>query len=495
MALKLSSKFPQQLGHGFYSSYGYHSARQASRDGLTFSSGSSTYHMQYDRAKLIDQSRQFMRDNAIYKGMIERAISYIIGNGFALQARTKNKTFNSAAEQLWHDFWRKPEIKQLSSGNRIERMICRELLIAGDVGAIKTNQGQLQLVEAEQITGPKYSGDGIILDDYGKPVKFHIAPYTNSGRVSLTKAKSYNVDNFLFISDPERPSGVRSVPACQASFPMIHRINDICDSEAIAWQMLSRMAVSITREGGPNLGYTESSSDSDAEDTELAQRITEIDYALLFQGEPGDKIEGIDRNLPGKDFGESVRMFLRLLGLPIGLPLEIILLDWTKSNYSQSRAVLEQAYQTFIGWQKLIEDFFHNEVYIWKIKQWIATNKLANRSDAFRHEWIKPTFPWIDQLKEAQAYGAKMDRGFTTHAQVCKSLNVEREDIIDVREMEIREAIERAQKIKEDTGVIVPWQLFAGLQAEPSKTNGQNADKTKQDSDDEKKDNDNQDED
>jgi capsid protein len=196
----------------------------------------------------------------------------------------------------------------------------------------------------------------------------------------------------------------------------------------------------------------------------MAARMTELDYALIFHANPGEEVKGIERNIPGRNFSESLLMFLRLLGLPLGLPLEIILLDWTKSNYSQSRAVLEQAFQTFLRWQMKLDQFVLTPLVAWKKRLWEQSGLLAERRD-FAFEWIKPTFPWLDQLKESQAYGEKLDRGMVTHSRVCKSLNTEREDVIDGREAEVRDAIDRAKKIKADTGVEVPWQIFAGLKA------------------------------
>lgn len=453
---------------GFYNQLGYHSATVATREGRSPTHASGEAHSEYDRIKLIGQSREFIRDNCIYRGMIERMTSYIVGNGFDLQVRSESKTYNETAEGLWHDYWKRPEIKGIVSGRRLERMICREILTAGDTAVIKTNKdGLLQHIEAEQIVSSKLK-DGIEKDAYGRPVKFWVSGYNKHGRLSTSEAKEYNANDILFITDPERPSSVRGVPPCQASFPMLHRINDVCDSEAIAWQLLARIALSVTKDRAGEIAFDTSNDDTEKEGTEWAQRVHEVDYALIFHGEKGEEIKGVEHNLPGSNFSESLIMFLRLLGLPLGLPLEIILLDWTKSNYSQSRAVLEQAYQIFLGWQFLIEEFFLRPVYEWKIAQWTNAGSLGRRKDGLWHEWTKPTFPWIDQLKEAQAYAAKLDRGFSTHAMVCKALDLDRENVIIARKQEVLDAIEIADDIKKQTGRDVPWQIFAGLEAEPS---------------------------
>ena len=486
-----------QKQQGTYTALGYHTVNVTAREGRTSTPAAGWRHYEYDREKIINQSREFMRDNGIYAGMISRSVNYIIGNGFGLQVRSKNANYNKKVEGLWKDYWKKPEIKGVLSGPRMERMVARELFIAGDTGVLKIKGGLLQQIEAEQIIGKGASlKEGIETNDFGAPIRYYVSPYNTRGRVDTAKSKPIQPNNFIFVTDPDRPSSLRTVPPCQSTFPMLHRINDVCDSEAIAWQLLARLALSINRAEGDTLAFKESKEDTNSgSDTEgkLATRITELDYALIFHGEHGDEIKGIDRNIPGKNFSESIITFLRLLGLPLGLPLEIILLDWTKSNYSQSRAVLEQAFKTFTSWQNLIEATFLDNVFKWKLAKWVREG-LSDRSDGLKHEWIKPTFPWIDQLKEAQAYAAKLDRSFTTHSQVCKSLNVEREDIVEAREVEIKDAIARAKRIEKDTGEKVPWQTFAGLEVKtpnaPDQTTEQTPEKNPQDDEEKDKDED-----
>lgn len=457
---------------GCYTSLGYRSARVAASEGRSYLSYPGSTHDERDRKKLIAQSRDFMRNNAIYKGMIERAVSYIVGKGFELQVNTGTTSVDQKIEKFWKDWYKKPEIRNLLSGSSISRMICREAMVAGDVAVLKTNKGLIQIFEAEQIDGKSPFTNGIKKDSFGRPVKFQLCPWKNYG-IDSTHSQKVDAINVLYVSNPERPSQIRGVPASQASFPMLHRINDVCDSEAIAWQILSRFAVTINEENGAEQSYISSKEDpnksSDETEGDLATRVTELDYAVIFRANPGEKIQGIERNIPGQTFSESVKMFLRLLGLPLGIPLEIILLDWTNSNYSQSRAVLEQAFETFIAWQELLKDFYFTPLFEWKLETWLSQGLIGRRNN-IQFDWIMPTFPWIDQLKEAQAYATQVEHGFITHNQACKSRNTDRADVITQREREIREAIEKAQKIKKDTGQDVPWEYFAGLKPKKDKS-------------------------
>lgn len=461
---------------GRYTALGFRSASVANREGRAYSSGSGDAHSRYHRPLLIKQSRAFYRDNPIYKGMIDRAVSYIVGNGFELQVKTNSTSFNKKLEGLWKDHNKKPEIRGLLSGSECSEMTVAEVMIAGDTGAIKTNKGLLQHVEAEQIAARHQAKDGIEKNIYGAPVRFWVCPYNENGYLKTGSARKIAPADFLFITNPDRISSTRGVPACQSSFPMLHRINDTCDSEAIGMQLLSRLVVKIEREDGDIKGYLGSKPDPAKAGTdtsgELGTRLTELAYALVFNARKGETISGIDHNIPGKNFSESLRTFLRLLGLPLGLPLEIILLDWTKSNYSQSRAVLEQAFKSFTRWQSKIADFYYSPHFEWKLEGWREAGLLGNRKEIPR-SWIKPSYPWIDQLKEAKAKAEMVERGFMTHGEVCKSRGQDRAEVIEIRDKEVREAIERAQKIESKTGVSVPWQIFAGLKPPGAKSNPQ----------------------
>jgi capsid protein len=452
------------LRTGAYNQLGYHAARIASREGRTATSGSGDAHQRIDRQRLINQSREFHRDNGIYTGIIEQAVTNVIDDGYRLQMTTPDKDVNAQIEAKWRQFMENPEAKGVLTGEQVEQLVARELFICGDIGVIKLKSGQIQIVESEQIAGKKYEDNGIETDTIGRPIRYWVSPYTPYGGVDTHHAVAISPEDFLFISDPRRSSALRSVPPCESSFPMLHRINDVCNSEAQAWQVLSMMALAIIRKDGAEAGFVESIEDTGKTAGQIPQRVTELDYAMIFHGEPGEEIKGIERNIPGQNFTESLVMFMRLLGLPIGMPLELSLLDWTKSNYSQVRAMLQQAHKTFRMWQKLIRNRFHNPILRWKLDGWLAE---IGYDGPVSWNWIMPTFPWLDELKEAQAWGFKVERCYSTHGHACKSLGLERDEVVAARAAEVKEAIDIAKKLKEETGVDVPWQIFAGLKYEP----------------------------
>lgn len=452
---------------------GYRAAEVVRKSGRPMpQGGSGDYHSRWDLKTLRAESQRFDRDNGLYTGTVNRLLDNILGDGFRFQARTANARTNKRLEALWADWCMAPEVREMDDWCTIERMAARHLIVDGDVAAIKTDQGRCQLIEAERIAFPGMARgqnrveSGVEIDAVGKPVAFHIADYDPSGFVS-PKSQPYSADSVVYVAWRARISQTRGIPVMVPSFPMFHRINDVCDSEAIAWQLLSRLAVAITRKDAAQLALDTSSEDADAGDEAMARRYHDIGEAVIFHGDIGEEIKGIERNIPGADFPKSIETFMRLLGLPIGFPLELMLLDWSQTNYSSARAAMLQAYRMLTRWQKLLMRGFHSPLYTWKVRQWIEAGEVRESSDVFRHEWFPPPFPWIDPLKDAEADALLIDRGHATYAEVLKGQNRDREEMIETRAQEIAEAIAAAKAIEAQTGEKVPWQLFCGMNATP----------------------------
>jgi capsid protein len=360
-----------------------------------------------------------------------------------------------------------PDVRGRLNGRRLGGLVVDELFAAGDVGVVlaDVDGGRLQVVEAEQIKGQGSAiEDGIEKDEWGRPKRFVVAPYdSRSGSLKHAESKSYTPAQFLLVGGQDRASSTRAVPPLQASFPNLHRLEDIANSEAIAWQMQSRIAVSVTRKSGPPTtgeGNRENPNRSAEDGDSVQPRIVDVGVGLFFYGEPGDEVKGMERTAPNRSFRESFASLARLLGLPIGMPLELILFDWTQNNYSQTRAVIALCADAFLEWQLLLEEGFYAPVERWNAKK---LGPPPGGVDVVV-EWIKPAFPWIDLLAEAKAYGESVARGFSSYSEVVKSQNRDPDAIRAQLDHDVREAIKLADAIERDhPGRVVHYETFCGL--------------------------------
>ena len=438
--------------HGFYGMTGYQSVssmRKIDRSYPTAAAG--VRHESASRTTLVAQSREFGRNNLLYRGILQRCIDFMIGDGFKLAAT------DSDVDALWEGWYPQAEITGRYKGNKLDRAVAMEWLSTGEGIGLKIRGGSVQLIESEQV--PQSSGmvpEGIVTDDYGKPIEFRVAPYVNG---NLGRARKVSARDVLFICERERPSSLRGIPVLQQAFPMLHRINDVLDSEALAFQILSRVVMKHLSDHGPLSKGTDNVTAAAATDDVT---VTELPFGLIFEGSIDDELVPMERSIPGKDFPQSIATFCRFLGLPLGLPLELVLLDWTKSNFSQMRGALLMCDKRFHGMQDCIIQDWHEPLFQWKRQQWITEGLIADTPETMEHEWIRPPFPWVEPEKEAQAQGKIIELGLGSHTNACKARSIERARLLPTLKTETLEAIKLAKEIETETGVIVPWQIFAG---------------------------------
>jgi len=430
----------------------------------------------YSRQQLVELSRQLDDENLVYATMLDRMCANLLGpNGFTLQARTGSTVINDFIEkELWPEFTASPEFRDLFSWKDCQYSTMRDLLNVGDIGFVKLTSGQLQAVENEMINTPTNNQlqtlagnrkveQGIEMTDAGKVKAYWVTKADKNGYVTAD-GRRISKENFIYCHGKvQRFSRTRPIPPMIQIASSIWRLDDILNSEAVCWQLLSKHAIAITQGNADETAFELSDDDDEAGDApKLADRITESEAGLFFWGEPGETISGVDRNLPGKDFPASVRAFMQMFAMRYGLPLEIMMLDWSKTNFSSGKAALTQATQNIREWQVRLVEQFHMQVYEWKIRQWVAEGVLPQMDIIGNHEWFPPLLPWVDPKEMAESWGIQIDRGLVTYSSALKHQGKDRETENQQREDDIIAAIAMSKKIKLGTGVDVDWKYFAG---------------------------------
>ncbi len=466
---------------GKYTALGYKATDYLRSTGSWEVGGSADSHMRYDRGLLVDASRGLDRNNWLYEAVINRACDYILGpTGFSLQAQSSIPSVNDKIEKLWHEWWKNPEAREIHPGKKMEEIVLRELMVVGDTLLLKLADGQMQHVEAERIGSNRMPAgeddrgirveQGVRLDKRGRIVGFEITG-ADSGRGYPEHADTTTIEAehaIYILNRVKRSSQTRGVPVLVSSMAIAHRLEDILTSEAISWQVLSRLALSVTTsEGGEPVRVTGSEDRTVAKIPDLDMKVMNVGMATAFFGDKGQEIKGIRQTRPAQNFEGAVKLFIRLFAIPVGLPLELILLDWGKLNYSSSRAVLLQAFIVFRAWQQLLIRSFYSRLYRWQVARWVAEGKLAWRSSILEHKWVVPSWPWVDEDKEVSAWAKKMDRGLATQTDALGALSQDRGEFLETRGQEILDAIQRAQEVEEGAAGLATakelWPLLAGV--------------------------------
>lgn len=468
---------------GAYSAVGYNSAAAIRESGRPApQGGTADRHLRVDRSVLVREGLRLDRDSALYKSLLERSLDAILGrDGFSLQFRTPDEALNADLEARWRSWSRAPEVRQLFGWKDCERLALRSVLNAGDIGVIRTTDKRIKYVESEQITHA--SGDtvstpvgtdghrieqGVELDANDAPVAYHVARYDTHGYIQRGTVQRISADDMTLVAYRERFSQTRGVPALSHVMPLVHRLNDVLDSEAIAWQQLARFSVAFNFAGAPGaaLDLTSAADPTRDQPPSLDNRYLEHQAGTFFFGEPGEAVTGIKRELPGANFPASVQTFLRLLGMAFGLPYSVLSLDYSQTTYTSSRAELEQAFRMFIRRQRDLIRGHHDPITRWWLEWLLEEGEIGQRQiEDLPFAWIAPEFPWIDQLSEAEAWGVRIDRGFATQTEALASLGIQHEDYVAKRTAELVRARRAAREIEEAEphGGPVDWRYLGGL--------------------------------
>jgi len=473
----------------------HNASRLAGEMGVTSSSEyTGDAVSRYDRPTLVAMTRQLDDENMVYATMFDRLCSNLLGpNGFTLQARTGSDAVNQIIEnELWPAFIKSPEYRDLFTWKDCQYLTMRDMVGVGDIGFIKLASGKLQAIENERINTP--SGDqvkslpngrkveqGIEMTKAGKVMGFWITEPTRWGFQSAGKGKRIDKKNFIYChGKSQRFSRSRPIPPFIQVASSTFRVDDILNSEAIAWQLLAKHAVVVNQSNANEDAYDLSETDSETENVtnSITDRVTESEAGIFFWGEQGEEVRGVDRNLPGKDFPASVRSFMQLFAMRIGLPLEILILDWTKTNFASGKGALVQASQNIREWQVRIVEQLHQQVYEWKVRQWLDEGLIPDFDKVADHEWFPPVPPWVDPVEAAKSWGIQVAQGQVTYSNMLKQNGKDRDTQIAERKEDYQAAITAADELmKANEGVFISWKPFAGI-AEGQTEAAFNIDKT-----------------
>lgn len=159
----------------------YYEAAQASKDRSTL----QTTYQDPDkdmtpavRRKIAAKSRYFVRNSALFSGIVERMVTYVVGAGINPEPVTSDPEFNKKAQAAWDKHKDKLDIETGCSWDELVALIYEAILVDNGIYSILTYAGEkeprLQLVECHRLA-PAVPNDplgGIILNADGSPKSY-----------------------------------------------------------------------------------------------------------------------------------------------------------------------------------------------------------------------------------------------------------------------------------------------------------------------------------
>lgn len=428
----------------------YRSARTGRTDRGPAVGGSADYHLEagYDRDRILQRARQLERDNCIAAGILERAVDNIVGTGMVPRAATSSETFNRKAEALFAEWAEDPEARGLFDFDELQRATYLSYIRDGDVGTLKLGDGKLQAVEGDLIASPAGKPhldnrmvDGVELDRRGRPVTYWLIDESgtetrnNAGRDHLPGTIPVDAARMLFLARRKRLGQTRGEPAFAQSAQLFDQVDGHIEAVVTAARMAACFGVMLRRPGGYGSGIPEITG-SDG----VARKDFRLEPGMVKTLEQGEEVTTLSPAQPTQNFPDFLAVLGRLLGLPFGLPLELVFLDFSKTNYSSARAALLQAYRRFRVEQRRFIAHWLRPIWRWKVEEWVREGVLTNAPEDWKkHIWTPPAWQWIDPKAEAEGHLIAIDAGFSTVAEVIAETGRDWRDVFAARKRELEE--------------------------------------------------------
>lgn len=236
----------------------------------------------------------------------------------------------------------------------------------------------LQLVEPDRLSNPDFKQnseflrDGIEINQYGEAENYWISKYYPNdyyyGQGANTWQKIAAQTPFgrkliLHVHHPERIGQNRGKPLFTSIMPLFKMLDHYERSELKASVVNAMIAAFIE---------TPMDSESIAEmfgesvDDYLEKR---KDWSVKLEGGsiipvfPGDKVSAFTPSRPNSSYAAFVENVLRHIGTGLNIPLELLMKDFSKTNYSSARAALIEAWRFFNGRRSWIINYWAKPVF------------------------------------------------------------------------------------------------------------------------------------
>jgi lambda family phage portal protein len=454
--------------------FGYSAARrsriQATKLGL---GGSGDKHAtSSDLWQLREYSRALDRDNVIASAMLDRACEAIIGTGIDLQVQSGDKTWDAEVEARWSAWWdTEADIRGMLCGWQIEAMAYRAMKVDGDILLVMLGTGQVQAIEADRIaTPPELSQsplciNGVQVDAQGRPLVFWIAPLdttTSSGRKIYGKKdiRPINAADCVYLPNMNRFSLTRGVPTFATNMQLFDDIDAFIETCVVHAKIAASHVLFVERQNGPaNIDSVETVQDAD--DNDRQEQV--VSPGMIMYGRPGERAQMVGTTQTMVQFGPFVQQLLRFTGLNFGMPLEMLSLDFSQTNYSSARAAMLVAHRSFVCQHKLMTQRMLAPILRWKVREWVRDGMLER---PFQVSATPPKNISVDPQKDAAADVLKVQNGFTTNREVCAAWGMDWEQIMNQRAEEIKLAMDKAAGLSSEGGGVVDWHDLLGANAD-----------------------------
>lgn len=334
---------------------------------------------------------------------------------------------------------------------------------------------RLMMVEADRLCTPlglehrENIRGGIEFDQYGAPVAYYVLKHHPGDAFGIgsfgTQLAARHMDweripaftawgrrRVIHLHDKERSGQSRGKPIVTAVMREFHMAGKYSANELQASLANSLVAAFLESDMDPQSAaslFGEDPRDAWGQSVKQARSIRKLEGAAIIPLPAGAKMSSFAPGRPNQAFEAFMLAVLRHIAAGMNLPYELLLKDFSKTNYSSARASLLEAWRYFNGRRRWLTDCWLKPVYELWLEEAVNAGEIEapgfyeNRYAYTRARFIFGGKGWVDPVKEAQAAAIRILNGFSTLEQECAEQGLDYEEVLDQLQLENRMREER----------------------------------------------------
>jgi capsid protein len=451
-------------------------------NGIHASGSGADYHYASERDYLfiIERARHHFRNDMVVGQGIRRLVANIVQDGFQPDPQTGDKLLNKALKDAWWQWAMDPE-KCHSEGElpfpEQESLVLQHALVDGDILSLLRDDGTIQQVEGHRPRTPRRTQKnvvhGILLDNDAKRKEVWISKEDLSWFGVVSKVSEIQPYPFRDLNGdrvilqfylPDRFSQRRGVSVLAPTSETIQIHDDLQFSTMVKAQMAAlvvflREQLNTTGNSNPGapIGGGVNTQTGYKPETGGSKPIAGIGTGIDYCAPPGQTVKGFAPNIPNAEFFPHTLLLLTFIAVNLDMPVQMLLLDPMKSNFSSWRGAVDQARIRFRKIQNTMVNRYHVPVWKWKAQNFasesLALRRMIGNNPLWRNVlFSRPRFRYIEPLKDAQADSTRLEKFLSSPRRVLNDLGEDWDEvyseIIDDRVKLLRRAMKAANYLK-----------------------------------------------
>jgi len=421
----------------------YEAARQGTRFRRTRHGlyGTADAHYASERAyfEVLEYVRDMERNDPIVKPTLDIVCNQLMKGGFQYDPNTGDDKLDSELKANWLE-WAVDSSAVDYAGDlnfhETEKLICRHEIRDGDLFVIPTEDGSLQFHESERARTPSRSERNIVHGiELDRETRRRVRYWFTRGRVDIMQRiertgqmvpvparDEDGFENVFHVYDRKRFTQTRGVSAFTSAMIRMGMYEDVEFALVLKQQMAGMLVFTEETQSG---GYVGGASDRHGRQETVRgaggdDYVTEeVSPGLYKRLAPGKTLKSHAPQIPSTETMQHIRAIQQLIGLQVGLPVIMMLMDASETNFSGWRGAVDIARDLFRDGQRRRRDMYHRKVAIFRTR-WLMNNgdKSLSRglrsafdrigNQVFRHTWRLPSWSYVQPLHDAQARSLRL---------------------------------------------------------------------------------------